>query len=189
MSFNEPWHGLVFLGLGIIFVVGYLAWNILIKKKRIKRMADIVEASKWDPEAMRAVSEQTIPAFITLNSSLAGLTFASLMIIIAFIILDRQVFSGQRDIILNVALGMSAIATVCYLFSLEQLTKILPPARDPDRLIRFYKYSISLWLLGMILIVATILLFLLLVNTYLMMGVGLFVLIVIIRYFKINNDW
>jgi hypothetical protein len=184
---DELWPGLAFLGVGVLILAGYLAWNI--KKKGIKRMAKEAEKVKSKPEEMERLSTITVPTLISHAATLAAMTFAALIIVVVLLLVEERNLEGLTCVVLYTVLGMMAISTVSYLFCLEQLTKILPPFRENERMIKLYKSSINLWLFAMILMVAAINLLMVLVNIYLVIAIGLVTAVVLIIYWKNVNEW
>ena len=91
--------------------------------------------------------------------------------------------------ILYVVLGSAATAAFCWLICIDQIIQMATPSIGMERMLRFYKYIANLWSVGVFLMIFAVLLFVLLANVYLAMGVGLTVSVISVQYWKINNDW
>lgn len=189
MTLNELWQGLAFQGVMLPIIGGYTFWNIRIKGLKPKRMNDEIDRVKSDREEMKRVSTQTVPALISHASTLSAMTFAALVIVIAWLLLEGNNLEGINSVIMYIVLGLVGIATMSYLFCLEQFTKLLPPFRPSEKMANIYKASINTWLFALILLIIAILLLVLLVNVYLFMAMSFITTLLLIRFMKLSNEW
>lgn len=186
--------GLAFLGLIIISLCAYYTWNVYKRRLPMRRMAeeDLKEIEN-NPEKRKEVTRHALPPLISANSALAGITFAALIIVIALILVEKRLLLGEatamEKLILFTGLTFAGISTICFLFSIDQLTQMLAPSVDSERWGKFYRFSFNLWVIAELFIVASLLLFILLANAYVAMLVGLVTLFVMMRYWKIHSGW
>ena len=188
--------GLGFLGLLGISLCVYAAWNVLVRKKKIRRAAE--EDAKLVKSGLITKSEffqklqSAVPSLITANALLAGITAAAVFIVIAQIAFHRVDFQDMRLMekgIMLAALSLAAVSAICWLLNLEQFTQMLAPSVDYDRLEKFERYTYNLWFIGLALMLITIYLFLLLANLYVAMATGFATLWIAIGYWKIHCGW
>lgn len=184
---------LLIMGGFILVLISYAALNITWGKRGVRRIAESdAKIRESDREGWRRQVQKIVPAFISANTGLAGITFAALIIVIAFIVIDQSqfsVFTGLKKGIVYAALAGAGIATVCWLFSLEQLTQMLSPSIEDGPLERFYLHSMNLWAIGMSLIVVALLLFLIVANAFIAATVGGVTTLIVILYWRIQNGW
>ncbi len=184
--------GLAVIGFILLIACGYYAWNAFRHGVRRVAKADakVVEHGKI---RLNELAQAVGPGLIGANAAFAGITLAALFIVTALIIFKIDRFSEIEQILIYVILGLLAVSTICWLFSLEQLTQMLAPSAAIDdggrRVVEFYSSSMDLWSVGGILVIIAILLFLLITNVYLAIGVAVITDIIIINYWKIHNGW
>lgn len=180
---------LAFHGLLLLSLIGYIVWNGT-KKEWPMRMATLAKESIGnDQEKAREFSRDVCPGLISASASAAGITIASLFIVIGIIVFRINEFITIKQLVMYVIFGLTAIASICWLFSVELLSQMLPGLVKPQKMLAFYSRSMDLWIIGLVLIVIAIILFLLLVHPILSMVTGFFASAIAVMYWKMNNDW
>ena len=188
--------GLGFLGLLIIFISVYVAWNILVRKRPMRLAAE--EDAKLLKLGLITKSESSkkiqsaVPSLITTSALLAGITIAAVFIVIAQVLFKQPDFlelEPMKQGILLAGLFLSAVAAICWLLNLEQFTQMLQPSITYDRLLKFEQYTYSLWRMGLTLTLIAIYLFLLLAHPYVAMPAGFATFWILIGYWKIHCGW
>ena len=86
-------------------------------------------------------------------------------------------------------LGLSSTAAICWLFSLDQLTMMRSRSITHYRMFAFYRSCMNLWIVGLVLLIISILLFLLLANPIVAAITGVVASLIAVRYWKVNNGW
>lgn len=185
--------GLGFLGLLVISVCVFGAWNILVRKKKMRFAAQedakLLELGLTTKEEFLQKIRSTVSSLITANALLAGITIAAMFIIIAQIVFQQVEFHGMEQGIMMTALSLVAVSVICWLLNSEQFVHMLAPSTDYDRLLKFQRYAYNLWTIGFTLMLISIYLFLLLANLYVAMVVGFVTLWILIGYWKILAGW
>ena len=198
MPLSELQLGLACYGLLLVGLVGYVYWNIRVRGLHMRRKAEqderVIKKADHDPEEnsvdYRLVGLDMSARMVPANSGLIGITIAAVFIVAALLVTQGDKVTDKWDrAVLYVVLGCAATAAICWLFSLDQIIQMASPSTGRDRMVRFYKYSQNLWLMGMVLIMIALLLFLLVVNVYLAIAVALLSGAIVLQYWKINNDW
>jgi len=182
--------GLGFLGLLCISVCVYVAWNILVKKRKIRLAAE--EDAKLPESEFAQKIKSAVPSLITTSALLAGITIAAVFIVVVQIVFERLDFQAmglmEQGIVLA-ALCLAAVSTICWLLNLEQFTQMLQPSVDYDRLRKFEQFTYKLWRIGLTLTLVNIYLLILLANLYVAMAVGFVAVLVLIGYWRIHCGW
>lgn len=185
--------GLGFLGLLGISVCVYGAWNILVRKKKMRFAAQedakLLKLGLTTKEEFLQKMRSTVPSLITANAVLAGITIAAVFTIIAQIVFQRVELHGMEQGIMLTALSLVAVSAICWLLNSEQFVQMLAPSVDCDRLLKFQRYAYHLWSTGFFLILISIYLFLLLAKLYVAMVAGFATLWILIGYWKIHAGW
>lgn len=182
--------GLAFYGLLSVSLYGYYAWKAWIRRKPVLRSADRAAAAfTSDPTEARKDLQILVPSLVSANAGLAGITFAALVIVIAFILIESVKLEGLKLVITYVVLGLAGVATISWLFCLEHLTIMLDPGITPERMLKLYRWAMHFWSIGMILIVQALVLFLLLANLYVSAVAGLTATAFAVIYWKNSYEW
>lgn len=188
--------GLGFLGLLCIAVCVYVAWNILVKNRKIRLAAEedakLLESGLITKSEFAQKIQSAVPSLITTSALLAGITIAAVFIVVAQIVFNREKFDLMQPMeqgILLAALCLAAVSTICWLLNLEQFTQMLQPSVDYDRLRKFEHFTYKLWRIGLTLTLVNIYLLILLANPYVAMAVGFVAVWVLIGYWKIHCGW
>ena len=185
--------GLGFLGLLAISVCVFGAWNILVRKKKMRFAAQedakLLELDSTKKEEFLQKIRSTVPSLITANALLAGITIAAMFIIIAQVDFQRVDFHSMEQGVMMTALTLVAVSAICWLVDSEQFIQMLAPSVDCDRLLKFQRYAYNLWTVGFTLMLISIYLFLLLANLYVAMVTGFATLWILIGYWKIHAGW
>ena len=185
--------GLGFLGLVIALLCVYVAWNVFVRGGRIRRAAEedrqLVESDEMTEAVLFEKIQSTIPTLFTANALLAGITIAAMFIIIAQITFTEAQFQGIKQGIILASLFLAGVSSICWLLCLEQFTQMSAPSIKYDSLLRFYRYTFNLWVVGLTFMLADIYFFLLLANLYVAMAAGFATFWIVIGYWNIHNDW
>ena len=147
------WLGLGFLGLVIISLSGYVIWEIRVRDGEIRRAADedkkIIEKGEKTEKQVADEIKSIVNPLISAISALAGITIAAVFIVIALSISGNIEFEDVNNtailakrLILYIVLALAGIASVCWLFVLEQLTQMKAPSITNKRLFKFHRYNI-----------------------------------------------
>jgi len=188
--------GLGFLGLLGISVCVYVAWNILVRKRKMRlaaqKDAKLLKLGLITKSEFSKKIQSAVPSLITTSALLAGITIVAVVIVISQVIFNSSAFEAlglmKRGILLA-ALFLSAVAAICWLLNLEQFTQMLAPSVDYDRLLKFEQYTYFLWRIGLTLTLISIYLFLLLAYPYVAMAAGFVTFWIFIGYWKIHCGW
>ena len=188
--------GLGFFGLLAISVCAYVAWNVLVRKKRIRLAAEedakLLESGSITESEFAQKIQSAVPSLITTSAVLAAITIAAVFIIIGQIAFKQPDLLKMEPMghgILLAALFLAAFSAICWLVNLEQFTQMLAPSVGYDRLLKFERYTYGLWRIGFTLVLVSIYLFLLLANLYVAMAAGFATLWILIGYWKIHCGW
>lgn len=129
--------------------------------------------------------------YVDVMSGLSGLTFAGTFVVIALVlaIFELKEFTIFRRVILYAILGLSGTAAVIWLLAIDQLTIMASPSITQRMFFRFYRYVANLWFIGYVLIILALIFFLLLTLPVLAMVVEVATFVVLLGYWRINNDW
>lgn len=196
LNMNEDIHkiiGLGFLVLIALFLGLYVAWKT--RGKTIRRAAKedlkLVRGRKMSMAELARKIQDMVPSLLTANSVLAAIMVAAVFIIVSqvFFKSDSEILEGLTGVILIVALALAAIAAVMWLWVIEQLTQIIAPSAKPKSIIRFHILNYDLWFYSLILILIDIYLFLLLVNLIAAIITGFVTCLVLLKYWKIQQEW
>ncbi len=164
--------------------------NVRFRKKPVRRAAaEDAKAVAEDPGKREDVVKNMIPPMIGSAAALSGVTFAAVGIIITFFVTSDVKLAGPKAIIVNVVLGLSAIAAVFWIFAIEQFSDMLAPSTSTERMMKIYSSTMNLWVAGMMLIVLALLLFLLIANVIAAVLAAMATTVVAISYWKMHNDW
>ncbi len=185
--------GLVFLGVIILFLGSYVAWNKRKHKKGIRSAADedakLVHSGKMSKPQLTEKIQSVVSSVLIANATLAGITIAAVFIVIALNASGQMQLQGMKQWIMLTGLVLSAVSAVCWLVGIEQLTQMKAPSVDFDRLLKFQKYTYGLRVIGLVLLSIALYLLLLLAHPYVAMIFGVAIVLVVVRYWKIHNDW
>jgi hypothetical protein len=200
--------GIVVLGLILTSLGVYIVWEIKVNKRKIKRNAEedskLINSSDMEESIKTAGKLQELAGdLIGAISALAGITIAAVFIIIGLHITDEIKFLGNtptnptflyKDVIMYIVLGLSGTASMCWLIILEQLAQMKSPSmisstKRIQQLYKFHRYNYTLWIMGLFLIFVALYLFLLLANFYVSIATGVVTALMIVRYWRINNEW
>jgi len=188
--------GLGFLGLLGIALCVYAAWNILVRKRKMRLAAQedakLLESGLITKSEYAQKIQSAVPSLITTSALLAGITIAAVFIVIAQIVFKQPDFLKlelMKQGILLAALLLAAVAAICWLLNLEQFTQMLAPSVDYDRLLKFERYTYFLWRIGLTLTLISIYLFLLLAYPCVAMAAGFVTFWIFIGYWKIHCGW
>ena len=192
---NDIIWGLIFLGCIAIALSLYAAWNVKIRHRPTRRAAKedsrLVDTGEITKGEFSLRIKEMVPSLITANAILAAITVSVVFLIVARILFgnDQPYLEEIKQWTVFAVLAMAAVASICWLFIIEQLTQIISPSADIDRIIRFHRYNYDLWFGGLVLLITALYLFLLLVNLYVAIITGFAMFWIIIGYWKIHNGW
>jgi hypothetical protein len=187
--------GLAFLGLLAVSLGLFAFWNIVIKKRSIRRVAKedlkLVDSGEITEDELAERIKSMVPALLTANSILAAIMIAAVFIVVSqvFFSSNFELLKGLRGGILIAAFSIASIAAISWLFVIEQLTQIIAPSAKPARIIKFHIYNYDLWFYSLFMILIDIYLFLLLVHLVAAIVAGIITFWIVLIYWRIHNEW
>ena len=181
------------LAANILLSILYIFWNWKIKDRPlVLPVSQDREAFNVDKISSKSVRREVSSALLSVISSLTGLTFAGTFVVLALVVFDVDMvdaLAAFKRVVLFIVLGLIAVAAICWLLALQALTTMARPSIEDERMFKLYVYVTILWLVGMLFIVDSLVLFLLIVNPILAMVAGVAALVVAVVYWNIAFDW
>ena len=116
-------------------------------------------AVRSDKTSFESVKREVTSALLSVISSLTGLTFTGTFVVLALVVFDVKKLEDFERVVLYVVLGLIGVAAIWWLLALQALTTMARPSIGYERMFRLYVYVTTLWLVGMILIVFSLVLF------------------------------
>ncbi|MCD6522235.1 MAG: hypothetical protein J7K68_00655 [Candidatus Diapherotrites archaeon] len=171
----------------LLFVVLYLGWNFVIKKRKIHRVAisdrELYKKKKHNKE----VFEEIMLVFSTTPQVIGEITgFAVATVVLAITLLKGMPVGTGNYIITSASLLAFSIAGLCYLMTMEQLTTAISPSLTDAERFRLYEEAINLKTLAFAGLWAGVLLLMALVNMYAVLITAIYTAGLIYRHFELR---
>ena len=182
------------LGIAVISgSIGYIIWfvdhNVRKLSKPLRYMAagdgELLTSGKIKREHL----QPTIGGFLTVQSAFASVTTAVLFLIVGMLASQQKPMTGLPLGLISLVIVLLVIATVCWLISLDQVSRMLSPSIPEKTFLALYREGMNLWNIGMVLLIGAMCFFLLLFSTEIASIAAVGTAFIAKRHLTIIHDW
>lgn len=162
--------GLAFMALLGLFSVCYFGWNKIIKHRKINRVADGDE-KLWKKKKSKEIEKEIRGVADTTAQVLSQIASVAIAAVVLSIDLVLKLQAGTfNHAIASIAFISVSVATICYMFALEQFNVMISPSVSMGERFRLYHEGTNVKAIGFILFWASVLTFTLLADSWVITG-------------------
>ncbi|MCD6522237.1 MAG: hypothetical protein J7K68_00665 [Candidatus Diapherotrites archaeon] len=180
---SEHEIGIAAILMTFAYFVAYLFWNLVIKKRRLNRVAEgdrkIYQKNRKKYKKALLNVFSTTPQVV---SEAAGVSVATVVLAVT-LLMTMQPGTFEYNITSAVLVAL-AIGSISYLMSMEQLNVALSPSITEGEKFRLYREAIDLKFVGFFMLWGAVLVAMLLTNVYAVLITCALTLIVIRRHYS-----
>lgn len=181
---------LIFILLCFGACIGFIVLNVKVLGRRLRRTAnDDIKLLDSRDEAKFPALADTVHGLITVESAFASVTVAVLFVVVGVIISGAVTLPETSAPIVLTAITALAIATVCWILSLEMLSHLISPSLSDDAFGPVYQEALNLWNIGFLLLLLSMCLVLIPVSATVAASVAAITTVLGIRTLALVHQW
>ena len=170
--------------------IGFIAFNVKVLGRKLRRTANedvrLLDESK---EAKFRALSGTINGLITIEAAFASVTVAVLFVVVGIFVPGTVTLPEVIAPIVLAAITALAIATVCWILSLEMLSHLISPSFADEAFGLVYQEALNLWNLGLMLLLLSLCLVLIPVSTTVAASVTAVATLLSLRALALVHQW
>lgn len=186
----SQFHCLLLVLICLVATIGYIVYSVKVRHQHLRRTAnDDMRLLKEQNESPVPSLLPTINGLIATESAFASVTVGSLFVVVNLIMSGGVALSDAHAPIVHAAIAALAIAAVSWILSLEMLSHLISPSYPPTAFASLYQEALNLWNVGLMLLLLSLSLVLIPVNTAVAATVAVLSMVLSMRTLALVHQW